>query len=1047
MELGIYERIINQLFRAKLDGLDSQRFYIGESVIKPKDAANYLSRYLFQIVSELFSSFEKNNENIEICTNLVNEIIKKIGQEFNIDDYEDNLIEAQTSILTAVIDKTKCDYKDIAEYIRKITPTTTLSRSHLFTGHNDGINMSSELRKEILSADDICFLVSFIRLSGLAEIESELREYTAKGNRLRIITTTYMQATEFKAVKRLAQLPNTEIRISYNTERNRLHAKSYLFIRKTGFHTAYIGSSNISSAALTDGLEWNIKVTQSELPDIISTVRNSFETYWNDDSFELFRDGIDDQRLKEALSQENNTKSIDYSVLDLIRAKDYQSEILERLDVERNIHKRFKNLIVAATGTGKTVIAAFDFKRYRDANPNATFLFVVHREEIIRQAHQTFQLVLEDNNFGDMWYGGHEPSSYKCLFASKDTLNNRLDSLALSEDYYDYIIFDEAHHMVADSYKRIINHFKPKILLGLTATPERMDGQDITQFFDGRISAEIRLATALNNGLLSPFHYFGITDSTDLSQVKWERGRFVASELSKVYTHNDRRTNTIFHSLEKYLANPHEVKALCFCVDQEHANYMNAKFTLAGLKSASLTSENGNERITLLNRLRDRKINYLFVVDMFNEGVDVPTIDTVLFLRPTESVTIFLQQLGRGLRKAKNKEYLTVLDFVGHSRAEFNYVDRFRAMMGKTSMSVKEEIEHGFPHMPFGCTITLEEKAREEILNNIRNFLNRFNKNKIINAITNFKQNYDVSLTLANFIRLNNVSIERIYKYNTWNELCRIAGVTDETSNFTSELNRAILKKWLSVDSFSYFSFIKSLVDKNFKINVNQFSFIERKKMLMFYYDIFQDAGKYENLQDMFDELSKDKVFIKELSEVIPLLMDRCDVMELPDNSSIGLRNPLMLHGTYTKDEIFVAIETSTLERKSPCREGVDRNKELKTEAMFVDIIKDREEGSSTNYNDFAKSREFFNWETQSTVRQDSPTGRNYINKVNTMLLFVRKQSDHPDDKSRTLGFTYLGEVNLVEYKGNKPIEILWKLKNKMPASVYGYAGKFSAIG
>ncbi len=1047
MEIGIYEKIINQLFREKLNSLDKKRFYVGEAIVDSKDVANYLSRYLFQLITELFTSFEINNKNIKRCTDLVNDIIKKIGRDFNIVDYENNLIDAQVSILTAVVDKTKCEYPNIAEYISKITPTTTLSKSHLFTGHNDGISMSSELKKEIISADDICFLVSFIRLSGLTEIEEELKKYTAKGNRLRVITTTYMQATQFKAIKRLAQLPNTEIKISYNVERNRLHAKSYLFIRKTGFHTAYIGSSNISGAALTEGLEWNIKVTQTELPDIISTVKNSFETYWSDDSFELYRPGIDDERLNKALSEDYHEQQIDYSVLDLIKAKDYQNEILEKLDVERNIHHRYRNLVVAATGTGKTVISAFDFKRYRDENPDATFLFVVHREEIIRQAHQTFQLVLEDNNFGDTWYGGHEPSSYKCLFASKDTLNNRLDSLALADDYYDYIIFDEAHHIVADSYQKILKYFKPKILLGLTATPERMDGLDITQYFDGRISAEIRLATALNNGLLSPFHYFGISDSTDLSKVKWERGRFVPSELTKIYTHNDNRTNTILQSLDKYLANPFDVRALCFCVDQKHAEFMNAKFTLAGLKSAVLTSENRHDRIRLLNNIKQKKINYLFVVDIFNEGVDVPEIDTILFLRPTESSTIFLQQFGRGLRKYNGKDHLTVLDYVGHSRAEFNYVDRFRALMGKTSMSVKEEIEHGFPHMPLGCKITLEEKACEEILNNIQNYINSFKRNKIISAIANFNNNYDVPLSLANFTRLNHIPIERIYKVSTWSNLCTMAGVTNKVSKYSAELNRAVFRKWLSVDSFSYFSFIKTLVDRNFKIDVNTLSYIEKKRALMFYYDIFQEAGKFASIQEMFDELSRDITFIEELTEVIPLLIDRCEVMERPDNSAIGLINPMMLHGTYTKDEILAAIETSSLEHKSPCREGCDRNKKLKVEAMFVDIIKDREVGSSTNYNDYAKSRDFFNWETQSTVRQESPTGQNYINRVNTMLLFVRKQSDHPDDKSRTLGYTYLGEVDWVEYKGNKPIEILWKLKTKMPASVFEYAGRYAAIG
>lgn len=1048
MELGLYEQTINKLFQEKINQLDKDKYYIGTRTLTNKDVAGYLSKYLLQVVTELFYSFEKDDDGVEKCTWLVNDIIRHVASTFDIEDYKDNLLEAEASLLTAVVDKTRCEYPDIAEYIRSITPTTTLSKSHLFTGHNSGVSMGSELRKEILSADDICFLVSFIKLSGLNEIEQELKKHVNAGRRLRVITTTYMQATDFKAVKRLAEMPNTEVKISYNSERDRLHAKSYLFLRNSGFHTAYIGSSNISGPALTEGLEWNIKVTESELPEVIATVKNSFETYWADEAFETFTPGVDDERLKRALSGEKEeVEGIDYSVLDLIKAKDYQNEILERLEVERSVHGHYRNLVVAATGTGKTVISAFDFKRFREANPDCTFLFVVHREEIIKQACATFRLVLGDPNFGDMWYGDQQPSSYKCLFASKDMLNSRLNSLSLARDYYDYIIFDEAHHIVADSYQRILHYFTPKILLGLTATPERMDGLDITEFFDGHISAEIRLATALNNGLLAPFHYYGVTDDTDLTQVRWERGHFISSDLSAVYTANDTRTNTILTAMERYIADPHDVRALCFCVDQKHATFMNAKFTLAGLKTDILTSENAGDRAGKLRKLRDKVINYLFVVDMFNEGVDIPAIDTVLFLRPTESVTIFLQQFGRGLRKSEGKTHLTVLDFVGHSRSEFNYSDRFRALIGRTSMSVAEEVERNFPHMPLGCKITLEEKAREEILNNINNFIKRYTKGKVINSISTFSRDFDAPLTLANFIKLCNIPLERIYKVSTWSDLCSMAGIQKSYSRFTTELKRAVYKKWLSVDSYSYFSFIKTLADKRFKVKENTLNTIERKRALMFYYDVFQDANKYASMQAMFDDLSKDQVFVDELQSLIPLLIDRCEALEKEDNSAIRADMPLKLHGIYTKDEIFASIGTSTLTRKSPCREGVERNKDLSLEAMFVDIIKDREEGSNTNYNDFAQSREMFNWETQNSVSPTTPSGQNYINRTNTMLLFVRKQSDHPDDKQRTMGYVYLGEVDMVNWSGSRPMQILWKLKTLMPASVFSYAGKYVAIG
>lgn len=1041
---GIYEQIINQLFKCKLGKYDRKVYHIGMKEIGCDEAILYLSRYLYAIIQGAINEVATQENGVEKCIKFTNDVIRKLGQEFEIENFEDDLVDASHAILTSVIDKTKCDYPDLQKYIQRITPLTSLTKSSLFTGAKDSVNMISELKKEILSADQIYIVVSFIRLSGLNMMIDELREFVAKGGKLKMITTTYMHATEYKAIEKLAKLDNTEIKVSYSGDIDRLHAKAYIFLRQSGFHTAYIGSSNISHAALTEGLEWNVKVTQMELPHIFATVKNTFETYWEQDVFEKFLLARDGNRLKVALGQDglSTTTGIDYSVLDLMRAKEYQSDILDKLEKERNYHHNWRNLVVAATGTGKTVIAAFDYKRFREKNQRENFLFVVHREEIIKQACATFRAVLGDPNFGDMWYGGHETSTYSHLFASKDLLNNRLEKLELPDDYYDYIIFDEAHHIVADTYQKILNKFKPKVLLGLTATPERMDDNDITRYFNNQISAEIRLDTALNNRLLAPFHYFGITDSVDLSEVKWERGRFVASELTKVYTNNDLRTSIIFKSLEKYLPNYADVRALCFCVDQQHANYMNAKFTLAGLKSAVLTSENSKFRNIEIKRLTEKKINYLFVVDMFNEGIDIPSIDTVLFLRPTESLTIFLQQFGRGLRKAKGKDHLTVLDFVGHSRAEFNYMDRFRALMGRTSMSVKEEVEKDFPHLPLGCTIQLEPKAKEYIIQNITGYINSFRKGKIIQTIQQFGKKFSEPLSLSSFLKLSHVPLEKLYKGTTWNSLCFEAGVIPQESSLNIELSRAVSKKWLSTDSYSYFSFIHDLAARHFRVSEGLLSEKERKMALMLYYDLYIGAGEYDSLQDMFNRLAGDDIFVNEVLQLMDTFMARCNALELADNSVFSDSFPLKLHGIYTKAQIQVAIETSTLSKMSSSREGCERNvmQGKPMEAMFVDIIKDREEGSSTNYKDFAQSNLKFHWETQNKVRQASATGQSYINGEREMLLFVRKQRNAAEDKYRTLGYVYLGAVKLEHYEGNKPMQIVWKLKTPMPGEVYEYA-------
>lgn len=1036
IELGLYEQIINKLFEVKLDGLDEHVFYIGKQPMTKDNVASYLSRYLYGLFIDVFSQFNQDEESVEKAVNLANEIIKHLAQRFYIEDT--NLLSAKSEILTAVIDKTKCEYPDIAEHICDITPITSLVRSTLFTGSSKQVSLESELKREIQSADEICLLVSFIKKTGLNLIYNQLQNYTQSGKKLRVITTTYTCATDYNAVKKLASLPNTKIKISYNSDVDRLHAKSYLFLRKTGFHTAYVGSSNLSGAALTDGLEWNVKVTQQELPHIIKEIRHTFESYWENPLFETFELGRDDERLKEALSGVKSD-TIDYSVLDLIKAHDYQDEVLEKLKLEREVFGHYRNLVVAATGTGKTVIAAFDYKNFRENNSRANFLFIAHREEILKQSCRTFRTVLQDENFGDLWYGGEEPHAYTHLFASKDLLNNRLDELDIAEDFFDYIIFDEVHHIAADSYRKILDRFKPKILLGLTATPERMDGEDITKDFDGKISAEIRLEDALNNRLLAPFHYYGIADSVDLRTVPWRGGKYVISELSKVYTENDQRTGLILRKIEEYLPNYQDARALCFCVDVEHAKNMAAKFQLAGLNSAYLVSDNGAERTKWSRQLRDKKINYLFVVDMFNEGVDIPEVDTILFLRPTESLTVFLQQFGRGLRKAEGKDYVTILDFVGNCNKEFNYTDRFRRLIGRTSMGVAEELEKDFPHLPLGCHIMLEAKAKERILENIKAAIGSFRKNRAITWIQAYSSETDRPLTLANFINLHQIPLEKFYKHFTWQGLLYLAGKSNCTSSFANELKRAMYKKWLSTDSFTYFSFLEKIASKDFKVKVDGMTSVEQKMALMFYYDMFQEAGQYHSLQGMFNDLSQDELFCAEMKELAVLLKNRCEAYEMDDNSSI-LNFPLKLHGVYTKDQIFVAIETSSLEKKSSCREGAERNKRLNVEAMFVDIIKDRDEGSNTNYNDFAINDLLFNWETQNKVSPTSQAGKDYINQTQTMLLFVRQQNTYPEDKGRTMGFTYLGKVNLVKWRGAKPMEIVWRLKTPMPASMLNRA-------
>lgn len=594
MELGIYEQVINKLFAQKLAALSADKFRIETKEISKEEASIYLTNYISCIIGKALDILNVCEDGVERSILLMNSIINNIIKTLQNDDFKENLIDTRNRILTAIIDKTQCDFRDVSEYIKTITPETRLTRSTLFTGAKDSVNMVHELKREIESSDEICLLISFIRNSGLSLIFEKLKEFTARPqSRLKILTTTYIKATELSALKKLASLPNTDIKVSYDLNGTRLHAKAYIFLRKTGFDTAYIGSSNLSSAAIRDGLEWNVKVTNAQLPSLMKSVKNTFDAYWESDVFEPF----DEEKFQLAMKDFHDYSALDYVKLDLLRAKDYQNDILEKLSVERQVHHRYRNLVVAATGTGKTVVSAYDFKRFRENYPSAKLLFVAHREEILKQSLATFRTVLNDQNFGELWYGQNEAKKYSQLFASKDLLNNRLDEMPIKEDYYDYIIIDEAHHIAAPSYQKILSKFRPRILLGLTATPERMDGLDILKYFDNHISAEIRLPDALNNNLLCPFRYYGITDSVDLSDVKWHNGGYDIVQLTEVYKNSTTRIQAILNSLEKYLPDTfRKNRALCFCVSQEHAKFMNAQFTLAGLKSAVLISENSSER-------------------------------------------------------------------------------------------------------------------------------------------------------------------------------------------------------------------------------------------------------------------------------------------------------------------------------------------------------------------------------------------------------------------------------------------------------------------
>ncbi len=1017
---GLYDQLIDGVLHEQIHRLASRRLQPETGLIDPAEIPERMGEAIGQWAQEALRSIR--SEEREEAAGRISKALLDTLRELHPEALEqNNEVVAPATRLTAVE-----SLAPTGEPIKIQRPLTPLRDTVLMTNSRDQPSVGKEIEAEIDSADRIDLVLAFIRWTGIRMLLPNLRRHVEAGRTLRIITTTYTGSTELRALEALAEI-GAEVKVSYDTAVTRLHAKAWLFQRNSGFSTVYIGSSNLTFSAQVTGLEWNVRGAQQLNPDLVSAFERTFATYWEDPHFEPF----DPARFQRATA----AASTDGVILTPFEIEPYpfQRQMLERLQVER--HKGHPhNLIAAATGTGKTVIAGLDYRQLRTELDRSRLLFVAHRTEILEQSRNTFRHILRDGAFGELWVGGQRPTQWEHVFASIQSISAG-DAASIDPEQFDVVIVDEFHHSGAATYEALLDHIRPKHLLGLTATPERTDGLDILRWFDDRISVELRLWDALEQGLLSPFHYFGVHDATDLSEVTWRRGRgYDAAELTNIYTADDMWASKVIRAVGDKVGDPQRMRALAFCVSIDHAEFMAGRFERSGIRAKAVTSRTSRlEREEALTDLRNGKVQVLLTVDLFNEGVDIPTIDVVLMLRPTESATIFLQQLGRGLRRSRDKDVLTVLDFVGHQRKEFRFDLRYRRMLGRTRRQLESDVTHNFPYLPAGCHLDLDPVAREIVLKNIREALPTTWKQRV----QELRELGDVALEDY----LDETGLEPIDIYrngHTWTQLRRTAGF-DTTPALRGEdrVGRGIARM-LHIDDQERIEAFAALLDSDHPPKSAGLDERTRRQFEGLLLTILNPRkGKYRSLDEAAADLWRYDGLRDELLHMLPLLEDQIEHLHHP----LALLHPvpLLVHASYTREEVLAAYGASAVTAPLPLQTGTYWHAATNSDLLFVTLQKTEKDYSpTTRYLDYAISDRLFHWETQGPTSADSQRGQDYIHHVErgrTVTLFVR--STKKDGNGRTLPYFCAGNATYVEHRSDRPVQITWRLTDPLPGDTF----------
>ncbi len=1020
---GLYDLILTKEIKIRLDELDHR--LVETKPLDEAEAANRVALHLGHQIERILEGISDKKDRLAAAVEVVSRVLAQL-ESIDPDAALGEQILAEPAVVLRQIAGVQPDGSPRA--VRY--PEMRLLDTTLLTNAPGEPRVGHQIATEIESADEISVVMAFVRLTGVNPLLEGIRHHCAAGRRFRLLTTTYTGSTEKRALDALIDA-GAEVKVSYDVSSTRLHAKSWLFHRKTGFSTAYIGSSNLTFSAQVEGLEWNVRLSAARNTDVIEKFRAVFESYWNSPDFEPY--------VPEIFAERTQSASASGPVVYLspvgVSPLPFQERMLELLAVERS-RGRHRNLLVSATGTGKTVMAALDYAELQSTMQRSRLLFVAHRREILNQSQATFRHVLRDPGFGEQWIQGARPTRFEHVFASIQTLN-AADLEHLARDHFDVVIIDEFHHAAAASYDRLLRHVQPVELLGLTATPERADGESVLHWFDGKIAAELRLWDAIDQHYLVPFDYYGIFDGLDLRDIPWKRGvGYDVVGLTGLLTANDVWAKQVIKQFVAKTPEPQQARALGFCVSVEHAHYMARVFNEAGIRAVAVSGQTSStDREGALKALAAGELQVVFSVDVFNEGVDVPNVDVLLLLRPTDSATLFLQQLGRGLRRAKDKASCLVLDFVGLHRREFRFDRRFGALLGGTRTELMKQIEDGFPFLPAGCHMELDRKAREIVLEGIRSAIPS-NWTQKVGALRTMLDSGHPRV-LADFLEHSGVELAELYAGGkSWSDLCDAAEPEVAASDPNeSPVRRAIGRLLHADDDLRINGWLGML--SGTAPDVASLSEVDRRLLRMLLAQLLGEVSslvlpKTASLQQAVDLMWSYPRVRSELLELLPLLAQRIEhqTVELERRPTV----PLRIHSRYTRLEILAAFGQGDGPRIPAWQAGVFWLPDARADLFAMTLDKSTGGFSPrTRYRDYAISRDLIHWESQANTRESSGTGLRYQHhraEGSDVCLFARLKST-----DRALWF--LGPADYVRHEGERPMAITWRLHCPLPVDLF----------